>query len=136
MKGQGSRKANRSLLFAIVFLTILVVITWFETNFLAILIVYYSMSLLTFTVYALDKAKAKRGSWRIAEAHLHLLALFGGWPGAVLAQQKLRHKSKKRSFRIMLLTIIVINLSCLSWLFSIKGQTLMSSVNQLFINLL
>ncbi|WP_255353037.1 DUF1294 domain-containing protein, partial [Arsukibacterium sp. MJ3] len=29
---------------------------------------------------------------------MQLLALFGGWPGALLAQQYLRHKSNKKPF--------------------------------------
>lgn len=61
--------------------------------------VYLGASLLTFLVYALDKSAARSGAWRISEQTLHLLALAGGWPGALLAQQMLRHKSAKQEFR-------------------------------------
>lgn len=50
---------------------------------------------ITFIAYALDKRAAKKQSWRIQESRLHLLALLDGWPGALLAQQVLRHKSAK-----------------------------------------
>ena len=43
-----------------------------------------------------------------AEKQLHLLSLFGGWPGAVITQQQLRHKSSKWSFqRLFSLTVII-----------------------------
>lgn len=49
--------------------------------------------------YAMDKSAAVGGGWRIRESRLHLLALVGGWPGALLAQQVLRHKTSKAGFR-------------------------------------
>jgi uncharacterized membrane protein YsdA (DUF1294 family) len=39
------------------------------------------------------------GKWRIKEDTLHVWSLAGGWPGAWFAQQVLRHKSRKESFR-------------------------------------
>lgn len=60
---------------------------------------YSAMSLATFIVYALDKRAARRGDWRVGESTLHALALGCGWPGALLAQQLLRHKSVKPAFR-------------------------------------
>lgn len=61
--------------------------------------VYIIASVITFAAYAIDKSSAKRGTWRTPESTLHLLALIGGWPGALLAQQFLRHKSTKQEFR-------------------------------------
>lgn len=60
---------------------------------------YVAMSLATFIVYWQDKRSAQRGGWRVAEGTLHGLALACGWPGALLAQQMLRHKSAKPAFR-------------------------------------
>ena len=69
---------------------------------------YFTLSLITFMAYAFDKSAAKKRQWRIPEKHLHLLSLFGGWPGAVIALQHLRHKSSKRSFqRLFWLTVMV-----------------------------
>ncbi len=55
--------------------------------------------MLAFVLYAVDKSAAERGDWRVSESNLHLVALAGGWPGALLAQQWLRHKTVKASFR-------------------------------------
>lgn len=57
------------------------------------------LNLVTFFVYWLDKYAAQQGRWRTAENTLHLLSLLGGWPGAWFAQQLLRHKSSKETFR-------------------------------------
>lgn len=57
------------------------------------------LNLVTFFVYWLDKYAAQQGRWRTAENTLHLFSLLGGWPGAWFAQQLLRHKSSKASFR-------------------------------------
>lgn len=62
------------------------------------LVVYIGLSLLTFLAYAVDKSAAINGRWRTPEKTLHLLGVAGGWPGALLAQQLLRHKCSKPSF--------------------------------------
>lgn len=59
---------------------------------------YAAMSVIAFLSYALDKEAALRGRWRTPENTLHLLGLAGGWPGALLAQQLLRHKTAKPDF--------------------------------------
>ena len=53
----------------------------------------------TYIAYALDKNAAQRGRWRIDEGTLHLFELAGGWPGALLAQHVMRHKTRKASYR-------------------------------------
>ncbi len=60
---------------------------------------YCIASAITFVAYAADKSAAERRAWRTQEDTLHVLALVGGWPGALLAQQVLRHKSSKVEFR-------------------------------------
>jgi uncharacterized membrane protein YsdA (DUF1294 family) len=62
-------------------------------------VVYALASVICFAAYALDKAAARARERRTPERTLLLLGLVGGWPGAVLAQQWLRHKSSKTSFR-------------------------------------
>jgi uncharacterized membrane protein YsdA (DUF1294 family) len=79
---------------------------------------YLILSLLTFAVYAIDKRAAKKGVRRIPESHLHMLALAGGWPGAMLAQRTLRHKSVKRSFRLIFRITVLLNITVLIWLCS------------------
>jgi len=60
---------------------------------------YLAGSAICFVVYAIDKSAAVAGRWRVSESTLILLGLAGGWPGAIVAQQLLRHKSNKASFR-------------------------------------
>ncbi|MFF2272016.1 DUF1294 domain-containing protein [Agromyces sp. NPDC058136] len=71
---------------------------------------YGAWSLLAFTLYGLDKAAAKRGASRVSEQTLHLVDVVGGWPGALVAQQVFRHKTRKRSFRRVFWAGVVLNL--------------------------
>jgi uncharacterized membrane protein YsdA (DUF1294 family)/cold shock CspA family protein len=84
---------------------------------------YLIASLITFGAYAIDKSAAQDNRPRIPEKFLHLLELAGGWPGALIAQRKLHHKSKKISFRIVFWFIVVINCAILGWLFTKQGST-------------
>lgn len=86
-----------------------------------VLYVYLGLSALTFVVYAMDKNAAQRDSWRTPESTLHLLSLLGGWPGATIAQQTLRHKSQKKEFRFMFWVTVVLNCGGLYWLFTPGG---------------
>lgn len=85
---------------------------------------YAGMSTLTFTTYAWDKAAARAGRWRTAEMKLHLLALLGGWPGALLAQQWLRHKSAKQTFRAVFWATVALNVALWLWACSPWGPFL------------
>lgn len=77
--------------------------------------VYLVAMPLTFAIYAWDKAAARNNRWRTPEAHLHLLALIGGWPGALLAQRVLRHKSSKKPFRAVFWVTVVVHCAVLAW---------------------
>ena len=59
------------------------------------------MSPVAFLAYGWDKRRARREERRISEKTLHLLALFGGWPGALAGQRAFRHKTQKVSFQIV-----------------------------------
>ncbi|WP_342617960.1 cold shock and DUF1294 domain-containing protein [Rhodoferax sp. GW822-FHT02A01] len=72
--------------------------------------IYVGLSAATFIAYAVDKSAAARGNWRTPESTLHLLSLSGGWPGALLAQQLLRHKSSKREFRLVFWGTFTLNI--------------------------
>lgn len=76
---------------------------------------YLAMSLMTMVAYGLDKEKAGRGEWRTAESLLHLLELAGGWPGALLAQQLFRHKTRKVSYQVVFWLIVLLHLGLWTW---------------------
>ena len=83
-----------------------------------LLLLYFAASSITFIVYAWDKSAAKNGRWRIQECTLHLLSLAGGWPGALVAQKVLHHKSTKQSFQFTFWGTVVINCGALGWALS------------------
>ncbi|MDH6237706.1 DUF1294 domain-containing protein [Cryobacterium sp. CG_9.6] len=61
--------------------------------------VYLVASVTAFITYAVDKSAARVHRRRVSERNLLLLGMLGGWPGAIMAQQLLRHKTQKVSFR-------------------------------------
>ncbi|HSW04962.1 DUF1294 domain-containing protein [Aquabacterium sp.] len=74
-------------------------------------VLYLLASLVAFMAYALDKSAALAGRWRVSERMLHALGLACGWPGALLAQQMLRHKSSKPSFLAVYWTTVGVNIA-------------------------
>ncbi|MGO4762746.1 DUF1294 domain-containing protein [Cupriavidus sp. 2KB_3] len=70
-------------------------------------------SVIAFLAYADDKARANRKAWRIPEANLHLIALCGGWPGALAAQHLLRHKNRKQAFQVVFWGTVALNIGAL-----------------------
>ena len=89
---------------------------------------YLVASVATFIAYAGDKSAASSGSWRTPESTLHALALAGGWPGALLAQQFLRHKSTKQEFRQVFWATVLLNVLGFVVLASPLRQTLLRAL--------
>ncbi|MCD6680548.1 MAG: cold shock and DUF1294 domain-containing protein [Burkholderiaceae bacterium] len=85
---------------------------------------YLAASVATFAAYGRDKSSAQRSGWRISESKLHALSLAGGWPGALLAQQLLRHKSAKAEFRAVFWRTVVVNVAAFLVLSSPIGRRL------------
>ena len=81
-------------------------------------VVYVVTSVITFLAYAQDKSAAQHNRWRTKESTLHSLALVGGWPGALLAQKCLRHKSSKARFQRVFWVTVVVNVLLVGWLMS------------------
>lgn len=96
-----------------------------------VLVAYLVLSVVTFAVYAHDKRAAQAEKWRTKEATLHLLALIGGWPGALWAQKILRHKSQKQPFKAILWLTIVVNCAAFVLSFTPEGMTLIKHALQL-----
>ncbi len=86
---------------------------------------YVVASLAAFSLYASDKSAAGRGSWRISESTLLMVGLVGGWPGAIIAQQTLRHKSSKASFRVQFWGTVVLNVLAFLIAVSPAGQAML-----------
>lgn len=109
-RGEPPAQWGTASLFAIpVFLILFVAVSLLWRPPLWFAAVYVVGSALTFLAYAVDKSAARRQAWRTSESTLHLLALAGGWPGALLAQRLLRHKSTKAEFRSVFWATVVLN---------------------------
>ena len=70
---------------------------------------YLLLSLVAFGLYARDKHQARNEGWRTPEKVLHAVELLGGWPGALLAQQAFRHKTRKLSFQLVFWLIVLLH---------------------------
>ncbi|BDP30221.1 DUF1294 domain-containing protein [Vibrio vulnificus] len=110
-----------AVLFSAVFLAFSSVLTYFLGGELFVIAIYLLMSFVTFVTYAIDKRAAVKGQWRTSENTLHLMSLFFGWPGALLAQQTLRHKSQKQPFKAILWVTIIMNIMLFSWTLTPSG---------------
>lgn len=80
-------------------------VTFLPTSLLPLL-AYPIFSLAAVLIYARDKLSALRGSWRVPESSLHLIEAAGGWPGAYVAQQTMRHKTIKPSYQVVYWLIV------------------------------
>jgi uncharacterized membrane protein YsdA (DUF1294 family) len=85
-----------------------------------VLAIYAGASFVTLIAYALDKSAARNNRQRIAESTLHLMAVVGGWPGAVFAQHLFRHKSIKAEFRRAFWVTVVVNCAALAYLLTTR----------------
>ena len=73
-------------------------------------IAYLVSSLLTYQLYKFDKQAAGTGQSRVPEVTLHFFDLLCGWPGGFVAQQRLRHKTQKATFRMTYWITVFLNL--------------------------
>jgi uncharacterized membrane protein YsdA (DUF1294 family)/cold shock CspA family protein len=78
--------------------------------------VYIVMSIATFSAYKHDKAAAQAGARRTNEWALITLGLIGGWPGALVARHRFRHKTRKVTFRVGYWFSVGLNIVGLVWL--------------------
>lgn len=73
------------------------------------LALYPAMSLISLLLYWQDKQQARAQAWRTPEKVLHASELLGGWPGALLAQQLFRHKTRKVSYQLVCWAIVLLH---------------------------
>lgn len=81
-----------------------------------LLIAYLALGVISIAVYWADKDAAEAGHWRVKETRLHGIDLIGGIAGGLVAQQLLRHKTRKGSFAIATLLIALLHIVALSLL--------------------
>jgi len=108
------------LTIAAVFIT---AVSFLLAYFLEIHLLYaylLSVNLTTFLMYGSDKYRAVYNRSRIPEIVLHLLALAGGSGAALLAQITFRHKTRKRSFRIISIVIVLVQLMAVTGVLFLK----------------
>jgi uncharacterized membrane protein YsdA (DUF1294 family)/cold shock CspA family protein len=126
---EGPAQWGTATLFAIPAFLVLYVLLAFAWKFPLWVAGAYSLaSVAAFISYAMDKSAATSGGWRTPESTLHMLALVGGWPGALVAQQALRHKSSKAEFRQVFWGTVLLNVAGLVVLASPFGRKLLSAV--------
>ncbi len=66
-------------------------------------------SLVTAGLYVWDKRMAVEDRVRISERTLLVWCLIGGWPGGWMVAHRIRHKTRKQSFRIKFSGCVLIN---------------------------
>ena len=108
--------------FTLLYVGFLLVSVYFHRIPWLVLAGYFVASCVTFIAYAWDKSATQRGKWRTAESNLHVLALVGGWPGALAAQRLLRHKSSKQKFLIVYWLTVFLNVAAVGY-FVWRGDT-------------
>jgi len=106
----------KSLVFAAAFLALVSVAVIAGRLPTLVLWLYFVGSGMAFVAYAWDKSSARNNRWRTPESTLHFFGLIGGWPGALIAQALLRHKSSKQSFQLTFWATVVLNCGGLTWL--------------------
>lgn len=86
-------------------------------NWFYIIIGYLLLAnVVTFITYGIDKYKAKKGKWRISEATLLLMAVFGGSIGAWLGMKAFHHKTMHKKFYIGVPAIVILQIALAVWL--------------------
>lgn len=100
------------------------------TNKLSWLVIvwYTALGVITYAMYAKDKAAAQNGDWRTPESTLHLMSAIGGWVGAMIAQTYLRHKSQKPEFRVTYYLTVLINMASLLFVLSGGGWRFLEGI--------
>lgn len=74
------------------------------------------MSVISFTLMGIDKAKARRGSRRIPEKTLFLFTLLGGGIGSTLGMHVFHHKTRHWYFAVFFPLIAIAQIALCAWL--------------------
>ena len=77
-------------------------------------IVYLMLNVIAFSLFGLDKQRAKRGLWRIRESALLAVIWLMGGVGAWLGMRLFRHKTQKCAFVISASVASVLQLALMA----------------------
>ena len=78
-----------------------------ENRYKLLLIYFIAISLISVIVCVADKARAKKGKWRIKESSLFLLSALGGSAAMYITMRLIRHKTLHKRFMIGIPLIII-----------------------------
>jgi uncharacterized membrane protein YsdA (DUF1294 family) len=76
------------------------------------------VNLIGFGSMGIDKRKAVKGTFRIPEANLFIIALIGGSIGSICGMYTFRHKTRKWYFVYGMPTILILQIALIVFLFS------------------
>ena len=80
-------------------------------NAITLILVYLIViNLISFAAMGVDKAKARKRSWRIPESTLFVLAIIGGSVGSIVGMHLFRHKTLHRYFVYGMPAILIIQI--------------------------
>lgn len=82
-------------------------------NYVYIIIYFVAVSTLSVFMTVKDKIAAKNHSWRVPEATLMLLGIFGGAEAMYLTMKIIRHKTKHPKFMIGLPAEIILHIAAI-----------------------
>lgn len=68
------------------------------------------INLIGFLNMGLDKWKAKSGRWRTSEWHLMVPGILGGIIGVMVGMKVFHHKTRKMSFKVPIIVILLLNI--------------------------
>ena len=77
-------------------------------------IVYLMLNVIAFSLFGLDKQRARRGLWRIRESVLLAVTWLMGGLGAWLGMRVFRHKTQKRAFVVSSSVATVLQLALMA----------------------
>lgn len=69
------------------------------------------VNLLGFSSMGIDKKRAKAREWRIKERTLFFIAFIGGSLGSLLGMKVFHHKTKHRSFQILIPFFLILQIT-------------------------
>ncbi|KGY07542.1 DUF1294 domain-containing protein [Vibrio sinaloensis] len=116
----------------------LAVAIWFVSTMVAsvfllnfppvVLVGAIALSTVTYLIYSVDKQAQHTGGSQVPDMVFYLLNLFGGWPGALLAQSILHHKYTNVEFRFLFWTSITLNIGFYCWTLTYEGSMALASI--------